>query len=304
MKMIRALLISCLLVTPTLAAERPNILFIAIDDQNDWIGHLGGHPMAKTPYIDKLAARGTSFLNAHCQSPLCNPSRTSLLLGLRPTTTGIYGLAPWFRTLPAYRDHVTLPQHFAQQGYLTAATGKIYHQGTGGEAKNQTPEFQVTAPLGGVGTAPPKKLIPATPMGNHPAMDWGVWPLDNDDTGKGDYQVASWTVEQIKSAPKDKPFFIAAGFSMPHLPCFATQKWFDLYPEDKLELPPVLADDRRDVPDFAWYLHWKLPEPRLSWLEKNNQWRSLVRAYLASTSFMDSQVGRLLDGLAAAPQRS
>ena len=153
--------------------KKPNVLFIAIDDQNDWIGHLGGHPMAKTPHLDRLAARGTTFLNAHCQAPLCNPSRTSLLLGLRPTTTGIYGLAPGFRTLPEWKDRVALPQHFADNGYRTAATGKIYHGGTGGggggagkaKGKNKAPsdaapsvrpEFQVTAPFGGVGTKPPK----------------------------------------------------------------------------------------------------------------------------------------------------
>ena len=99
------------------AAPRPNVLFIAIDDQNDWIGHLGGHPLAKTPHIDALAGRGTAFLNAHIQSPLCNPCRTSLMLGLRPTTTGIYGLAPWFRNVPAWKDRVALPQHFAAHGY-------------------------------------------------------------------------------------------------------------------------------------------------------------------------------------------
>jgi choline-sulfatase len=241
------------------AAQKPNVLFIAIDDQNDWIGHLGGHPMAKTPNLDKLAARGTTFLNAHCQSPLCNPSRASMLLGLRPTTTGIYGLAPAPRALPELRERVSLPQHFAAQGYRTAATGKIYHGGTsasGGGRKNapspQTaPEFQVTAPYGGVGAKPPKKLIPPTPMGDHPLMDWGVWPLDNDDTTKGDYQVASWTVEQIKAAPKDQPFFLAAGFFLPHVPCYATQKWFDLYPDDDSVLPKILPTDREDTPRFS-----------------------------------------------------
>ncbi|SKA93339.1 Arylsulfatase A [Prosthecobacter debontii] len=299
------------------SAKKPNVLFIAIDDMNDWIGTLGGHPMAKTPNIDKLAARGTVFLNAHCNAPLCNPSRTSLLLGLRPTTTGVYGLAPWFRTLPEWKNRVALPQHFANNGYLTAATGKIYHGGTGGggggkgakaAAKKQgqgkaaadagmPPEFQVTAPYGGVGTKPPKKLIPPTPMGDHPAMDWGVWPLDNDDSSKGDYQVASWTAEQIKKAPKDKPFFIAAGFFLPHVPCYATQKWFDLYPDDDSVLPPVLEGDRKDTPRFSWYLHWELPEPRLKWVKENNQWRNLVRSYLACTSFMDAQVGRLIQAL-------
>ncbi len=292
------------------AAERkPNILFIAIDDQNDWIGHLGGHPLAKTPHLDRLAERGTTFLNAHCQAPLCNPSRTSLLFGLRPTTTGIYGLSPAPRAQPELRDRVSLPQHFAAQGYRTAATGKIFHGGTnsggGGQAKKKAaapgaqlaPEFQVTAPLGGVGAKPPKKLIPPTPMGDHPLMDWGVWPPDNDDTKKGDYQVATWTVEQIKTAPKDQPFFIAAGFFLPHVPCYATQKWFDLYPDDDSVLPKILASDRDDTPRFSWYLHWNLPEPRLKWVQENNQWRNLVRSYLASTSFVDAQIGRLLAAL-------
>lgn len=281
-------------------AKRPNILFIAIDDQNDWIGHIGTHPMAKTPNIDKLAARGTTLLNAHCNSPLCNPSRTSLMLGLRPTTTGIYGLAPWFRDVPKWKDRVTLPQHFAANGYRTAATGKIYHLGTGGgkkAASGSNPEFQETAPYGGVGTRPPKKLIGPTPMGDNPAMDWGVWPLDNDDTGKGDYKVASWAVEQIKNSPKDQPFFIAAGFFLPHVPCYATQKWFDLYPDDDSVLPRILENDRDDTPRFSWYLHWSLPEPRLKWLKENHQWRNLVRSYLACTSFVDSQVGRILTAL-------
>ena len=289
----------------SLHAAKPNILFIAIDDQNDWIGHLGGHPMAKTPNLDKLAARGTTFTNAHCNSPLCNPSRTSLLLGLRPTTTGIYGLSPWFRTLPEWKDRVALPQHFAKNGYRTYATGKIYHGGTGGggrkkkggNAETSEPEFQVTAPYGGFGTKPPKKLVPPSPMGDHPLMDWGVWPLDNDDTGKGDYQVASWISDQIKSAPKDQPFFIAAGFFFPHVPCYATQKWFDLYPDDDSILPKILEDDRADTPRFSWYLHWSLPEPRLKWIKESNQWRNLVRSYLACTSFTDAQIGRVLTAL-------
>ena len=311
--LVHFVLLTIVMGSSSFSADRPNVLFIAIDDQNDWIGHLGGHPMAKTPHLDNLAQRGTSFLNAHCNAPLCNPSRTSLLVGLRPTTTGIYGLAPWFRTLPDWKDRVALPQHFANHGYRTAATGKIYHGGTGGgggagkakgnkkaagdQAQAALPEFQITAPYGGVGTRPPQKLIPPTPMGNHGLMDWGVWPLDNDDTQKGDYQVASWTVEQIKSAPKDQPFFIAAGFFLPHVPCYATQKWFDLYPDDDSVLPKILESDRDDTPHFSWYIHWNLPEPRLKWIKDNHQWRNLVRSYLASTSFVDAQIGRLLTAL-------
>src|SRR5690606_9085963 len=167
-------------------ATKPNVLFIAIDDQNDWVGTLGGHPLAQTPHIDQLAARGTVLLNAHCQAPLCNPSRTSLMLGLRPTTTGIYGLAPWFRTLPEWRDRVTLPQHLAANGYRTYAVGKIYHAGTGGPGAEGPKEFDLTGPSPGVGIIPERKLIGETPMGNHPLMDWGVFPHRDED--KGDYQ--------------------------------------------------------------------------------------------------------------------
>ena len=305
------------LSTAAIAAEaraKPNVVFIAIDDQNDWIGHLGGHPLAKTPHLDQFAARGTTFLNAHCQAPLCNPSRTSLLLGLRPTTTGIYGLAPWFRTLPEWKDCVALPQHFAAHGYKTMATGKIYHGGTGGgggagkgkaKAAEQAPappetqpEFQVRGTAAGIGVKPGQKLIPPTPMGNNPLMDWGVFPHRDED--KGDYQVASWAVEQIKAAPKDKPFFLAAGFFLPHVPCYVTQKWYDLYPEDDSVLPIIKENDRDDTPRFSWYLHWHLPEPRLRWVRENNQWRNLVRSYLASTSFVDAQIGRITTALEAA----
>ncbi len=275
-------------------AKRPNVLFIAIDDQNDWIGHLGGHPLAQTPHLDALAARGTSFLNAHCQAPLCNPSRTSLMLGLRPTTTGVYGLAPWFREVPQWADRVTLPQHFHAHGYRTMSAGKIYH-GNGGAEPQRSAEFDVWGPAGGIGAKPVKKLVGDTPMGNHPLIDWGVFPHRDED--KGDYQVASWTIEQLRAAPKDQPFFLSAGFFLPHVPCYVTQEWYDSIPDDDRLLPEISDSDRDDTPHFSWYLHWQLPEPRLKWLRENDQWRNLVRSYLACTSFVDAQIGRILQTL-------
>src|SRR3982750_3259475 len=115
------------LAPPASADEKPNILFIPVADLNPWGGCLGGHPQVKTPNIDKLAKRGVLFTNAHCQAPLCNPSRTSLLTGMRPSTTGVYALDPWFRTGSANKDLVTLPQYFAANGYVTMTTGKIFH---------------------------------------------------------------------------------------------------------------------------------------------------------------------------------
>ena len=275
------------------------MLFIAIDDQNDWIGHLGGHPMANTPHLDGLARRGTAFLNAHVSSPLCNPSRTALMLGLRPSTTGVYGLAPWFRSLPQWRDRVTLPQHFAAAGYRTLSTGKIYHGGAFRKSKRfgtDQPEFQVVGNAGGIGARPKQKLIPPTPMGNHPLMDWGVFPHRDED--KGDYQVASWAIEQLRNSPADRPFFLAAGFFLPHVPCYATQKWFDLYPDDDSVLPPIRPG--RSGRHAAILLVPALEAARaaaLKWLRENDQWRNLVRSYLACTSFVDAQIGRILDAL-------
>ncbi len=274
--------------------ERPNVLFIAVDDLNDWVGCLGGHPQARTPNIDRLAARGTLFTNAHTQAPLCNPSRSSLLTGLRPSTTGIYGLAPGVRDVAATRDRVTLPQHFRRNGYFTAMFGKIFHD-LSIPRERQAEEVDVWGPAPGM-IQPPAPFV-RTP-GGLAIMDWGVFP--EDDRKQADWRIADAAIAQVKSLPAGKPFFVAVGFRLPHVPCYASQKWFDLFPpEPEIVLPPVKEGDRDDTPEFSWYLHWKLPEPRLSWLKSSGQWRPLVRAYLASTAFMDSQVGRVLDALEA-----
>ena len=275
------------------AQNRPNILFIAADDLNDWIGPLHGHPQVKTPQLDRLAKRGTTFTNAHTQAPLCNPSRSSLLLGLRPTTTGIYGLVPGIRKVRELDGRVTLPRYFSDHGYSTFTAGKIFHDGSLSK-EERTSEIQT---WGSEGPMPyPKQKFVHTPD-DIGAMDWGIFPKDDHD--QADWKIADSAIERLKNAPADKPFFIAAGFRLPHVPCFASQKWFDLYPDSDLVMPEAPVDDRNDVPAFSWFLHWKLPEPRLSWLKVNHQWKPLVRAYLASVSFMDSQVGRLLDALEA-----
>ncbi len=292
-----ALFAACLMCACSVEAAdlaRPNILFIAIDDQNDWIGCLDGHPQVQTPSIDALAQQGTVFLNAHCQSPLCNSSRTSLMTGMRPTTTGVYGLAPWFRNVESLRNLVPLPKYLAQHGYKTYSTGKIYHGGYG-RGKNDH-EFDVLGPGASVGARPDKKLV-KTPQ-DHALVDWGVFPHRDED--KGDWQVASWAVEQLQTkltGEQDQPFFLSVGFFLPHVPCYATQKWFDLYPTDTLKLPPTMKGDRDDTPRFSWYLHWSLPEPRLKFLVEEHQWKNLVRSYLACVSFVDSQVGRVLAAL-------
>lgn len=284
------------------AAQRPNVLFIVADDLNDWIGCLAGHPQAQTPKLDRLAQRGTLFLNAHCQAPLCNPSRVSVLTGRRPSTTGVYSLQPGLRRVASLTDVTTLPQQFRRHGYYTFACGKVFHTDSLTAADRQR-EFEFW------GRDPRWAFSPELPKPKHkftrlesasPIMDWGAFP--ERDNQHADWLIADDAIAQLKAAPTDKPFFIAVGFRQPHVPCFASQAWFDRYPAASLKLPPVKLDDRDDVPPFAWYLHWKLPEPRLSQLRKLDEWKLLVRAYLATTSFMDSQVGRVLDALKTSGQ--
>ena len=170
-------------------AIQRNVLFIAIDDQNDWIGCLGGHPQAKTPHIDGLAKRGTLFTNAHCQAPLCNPSRSSLMTGLRPSSTGIYGLAPGIRDVESTKNVVTLPQTFTSAGWTTFTCGKIYHDGSM-KLKDRVREFHEW------GAAPTPSAAPhrLAQLPGHPlrAMDWGPWPEHDEDVA--DYQIADAAV--------------------------------------------------------------------------------------------------------------
>ncbi len=280
-------------------SARPNVLLIAIDDLNDWVTPLGGHRLVKTPNFDRLAARGTTFANAHCQAPLCNPSRTSMLTGLRPSTSGVYALDPWFRTVEPLRDVVTLPQHFMANGYNVVTCGKIFHDAYPPiKQRTNATEFSEWGPHGGSGKLKPAKKFVDTPS-KMAAVDWGIFPERDEDCY--DYDLATWATNRLRSLSGETPFMLCVGFRHPHVPCFAPKKWFDLYPDDDSVLPAIQRDDRSDVPSFAWYLHWQLPEPRLAWLEKAGQWRNLVRSYLASISFMDAQVGRVLDALDASP---
>ena len=273
------------------SSKSPNILMIAVDDLNDWVEPLGGHPQVKTPNFNRLAARGTVFTNAHCQAPLCNPSRTSVLTGLRPTTTGVYALEPSIRKVPGFKDVVSLPQALAAGGYQTSTTGKIWHDAyPEPDGRKPGTEFNLWGLHGSHGPLPQMKFVKTPSL--MPAVDWGVFPKE--DAELEDSKVADWAIQQLKSHLKP-PFFLGVGFRRPHVPCFVPQKWFDLYPENQLQLPLVKADDRTDLPKFADYLHWSLPEPRLKWLEQENQWKNLVRSYLACISFMDAQLGRVLD---------
>jgi choline-sulfatase len=287
------LTVACLLLefNSTLQADdRPNILLISIDDLNDWVGCLGGHPQARTPNIDRLARRGTLFTNAHCQSPVCNPSRASLLTGRYPHSTGIYFLSPPLTQAPALKDVPTLPEHFARNGYHTMAVGKIFH----GNDKQFFQEYGGNN--GGFGPRPAKKL--SQPHG-HPLWDWGVFP--NDDAKMPDTKATNWAIDKLKQS-YDQPFLLGVGFYRPHVPMYASQKWFDLHPRSQIKLPRVKADDRNDLSQYAIDLtNVEHVSPEHEWVVSAGQWEHAVQAYLASVTFADHCVGRVLDALDASP---
>jgi choline-sulfatase len=287
--------VACVVSTHTVTAQsegakvsepRPNVLFLVIDDLNDWVGCLGGHPQTKTPNIDRLAARGVLFTNAHCQAPICNPSRVSMMTGRLPSTTGVYLLQPSrFRVSKALAKVKTLPEYFSAHGYHAMGGGKLYHGSTSRET------FDEYGPRGSFGPLP-KKNAKFNFKTGHRLWDWGEFPATDAETP--DARVADWAIKQLKRK-HDKPFFLAVGFFRPHVPMYAPPKWWKQLPAEKdIELPPSMKGDRDDVPDYGKRLTQGFPAPRHEWFVKNKQWRRAVRGYLACVSFVDNQVGRVM----------
>ncbi|AZM49593.1 iduronate-2-sulfatase [Streptomyces sp. WAC 06738] len=285
-----------LTAAPTLSRgkpERPHVLFIAVDDLNDWIGPLGGHPDVKTPNLDRLASLGITFTNAHCPAPLCNPSRAALMTGLRPSTSGIYtNEQPW-RESPRLQDAVTLPQHFRAHGYRAIGGGKIYH------GKFMDPASWDTYFPSQSQDRPPDPLPPGRPLNGIPNtahFDWG--PVDAADAEMADMKVAEWAAGEL-SRDQDGPLFLACGISKPHLPWYVPQKYFDLYPLESITLPTINENDLDDVPPAA--VHMAKPNGDHRKVLEHDQWRQAVQGYLASISFADAVLGRILDAYDASP---
>jgi arylsulfatase A-like enzyme len=272
--------------------EKLNVLFIAIDDLNDWTGCLGGHPDVKTPNIDRLAARGVLFANAFCSAPACNPSRASLMTGVLPSTSGVYhNPQPW---RPVLSDAVTLQESFKAAGYRVMGRGKIYHHGRG-ERFFTEKGWDEYVPKGG-DPKPPNRPVNGIPRTAH--FDWG--PVDAPDERMDDTQVADWCIERL-GKDYDEPFFLACGLFRPHLPWYVPRRWFDLYPLDQVTLPNVKEDDLADVPAIGRRI--ARPEGDHRKVTEHHQWRKAVQGYLASISFTDWNVGRVLDALDKSPHK-
>lgn len=273
-------------------AQRPvSVLFIAVDDMNNDLGCYG-HPVVKSPHIDRLAARGVRFDRVYCQFPLCSPSRSSLLTGLRPSQTRVFNLTYHFRTgLP---DVVTLPQLFKNNDYYTARVGKIYHYGNPGDigtsGLDDPPSWNhFVNPAGRDKTTLETDVLNYTSrrgLGSAMAFLPDTEGRDEDHT---DGKVATEAIKLLEEH-QHEPFFIAAGFYKPHCPWIAPKKYFDLYPLDNIQLPALVPED--------------VPQPALA---STNPWpyfgvtpdeaRECKRAYYAAISFVDAQLGRVLDAV-------
>lgn len=269
-------------------SSKPNVLFIAIDDLNHWVGHLGVHKQTKTPHIDRLAGMGVSFNKAYCAAPACNPSRAALMSGLRPSTSGCYDNSQDWR--PAISEDKLLNTTLLKAGYDAFGAGKIYH-GSYGHATHWTDYFTERD---------------AGKNQRHPsAKDDGVGgikfsPLANADEDMTDYFTVSYGLEQLRKK-HDKPFFLAIGLHKPHMPFSVPKKWFDMFPLESIQLPPHVAGDLDDVPPIGKKMAGAAGDH--AQILASGRWKEAVQAYLATIAFCDSQVGRLLDGLEKSAHR-
>lgn len=311
-------------------SQRPNVLLIAIDDLNDWVGFLKGHPDVQTPHMDQLAARGLIFTNAHCAAPLCCPSRAAIFSGQQPFRTGIYHNGPNIRQY--HPELVLLPQYFSQHGYRTLGTGKLLHHRSPDLFDEYFTPEQRWSPLKNTAEAAftneeltskpeqPRHVVrygrqrkeAALPLNRMPSdrnptgaagesFDWGSLAIDDQEMGDG--QIATWAAERL-SRPAEQPFLLCVGFYRPHIPLWAPQTYFDLYKDKKPSLPRVLATDLADLSPTGkrWALEAVTAGAHQTVVE-HDQWSQAVTAYLACVSFVDAQIGRLLAALDGGPHK-
>lgn len=317
-------LLFALAVQPAMAADQPNVLFIAVDDLNDWIGCLKGHPQALTPNIDRLAARGMLFTSAHCAAPACNPSRAAIWSGRMPNHTAVWSNGSGSLN-KVYPGAFQLPVAFKQAGYHTAGTGKLYHGKAQAEFDQYQRYEQRWSPFAGSdvkykkdeipskGTDNPRHLLKDSkgrevvlPINRMPSdrrpntndgesFDWGGFDLP--DTDWGDTLITDWAIERL-GEQRNKPLFLGVGYYRPHIPLFAPQRFFERFKYDPGKLPPYRADDLDDLSPIG--KKWAIDAVTAglhATVVKHDQWQAAVEAYLACVTYVDHEIGRLLDVL-------
>ena len=291
-------------------AERPNVLFIAIDDLNDWVGFMGGYPgKIHTPNLDRLAKRGTAFTNAHTASPVCCPSRAAVMTGQLPTTSGIYNNRHWWK--PNLPEIVTIPVHFRENGYAAVGAGKIFHHPAGNNPPYQWDDFQRLDFHDDAFARTRRDLFPYAKDEPEPEgfpysgielyskeVDWAA--LEKPESEFDDARTAQYGIDFLKSHSGNKPFFLACGFFRPHMPWYFPKKYLDFYPLDSVAVPPDLPEDLDDVPEAGRELALR-KYVDMKKTRDAGKWRTAVQHYLCSISFMDAQVGKLLDALDVSP---
>ncbi len=290
-------------------SKRHNVLFIAVDDLNDWVGFMEGYPgEVSTPNLDRLARMGTAFTNAHTASPVCCPSRVAVLSGQLPSTSGIYNNRHWWK--PNLHELVTIPAHFKAHGYTTVGAGKIFHHTAGNNPPECWDDFQRLAFHDDAFARPRRDLYPYLTDQKKPEdfpfsgiklysdeVDWAG--LDKPEPEFDDARAAQYGIDFLNSNEGD-PFFLACGFFRPHMPWYFPKKYLDLYPLDQIQVPPDLPEDLEDLPESGKQLALR----KFGDMKKTRdagKWPTAIQHYLASISFMDAQLGRLLDALESSP---
>ncbi|MDZ4852339.1 MAG: sulfatase [Pirellulaceae bacterium] len=273
-------------------AEQPNVLFIAIDDLNDWVGVLGGNPQAKTPNIDKLSKRGVNFFNAHCASPVCNPSRTALMSGLRSSTSGVYSNGTDWRNQKSGKV-ATMNMHFKANGYYVAGAGKIYHESYGRYEEADWDDYYLRRGPTAEGEKGKRKGNPGPAKGESGGVGGIAFaPIDGNDDDLEDYHIVDYCIEQLQRK-HDKPMFLACGIHKPHMPWYVPRKYYDMFPLESIQVPKVLESDLSDVPPEG--VKMAHPDGDHAQMLKSGRWKEAVQGYLAAGAFCDAMVGRLMD---------
>jgi arylsulfatase A-like enzyme len=296
-----------LLSMVAVAAEKPNILMISVDDLNDWVGVYCGNPQCKTPNIDAFAKKAMTFRNASCPAPVCGPSRSALLSGFMPSTTGVYGNSQNMLHSELVKKNTTLPEYFSKHGYLTISRGKIFH-GHGSSDQGQW-AFDIWKNARSTTDGPNKEKLFSRNQGiingkkiknakytQEGGSGFEFGPTIGGKEGTKDYETAKWFEQQLKKK-YDKPFFMSVGISRPHLPFFAPQEYFDLYDRDSVKVPEFRMDDLDDIVSRNGRKIFK-PHDDFLWCQEYGVMKDAVHAYMASTSYADDCIGLVLDALA------
>jgi len=271
--------------TETRAADKPNVLFIAVDDLNHWVTHLGRNPQAQTPNIDRLAAMGTTFRHSYCAVPACEPSRCALMGGKRPWTSGCYKNGDKWKEYQSPGEG--LAAQFLSAGYHVAGAGKIYHSMQYHESEWSQYMSKGDTTLNGPGVE---------------KMDGYHDPMSHDlkDEDLLDYHVVDYCIDQLK-ADREEPFFIACGLYKPHLPFAVPRKYYEQFPLESIQLPPYQPGDLDDLPPAG--VRMAGPSGDHAKFLKSGRWQAAIQSYLATCAYTDMNIGRLLDALDASPKK-